>query len=170
MIFRCFLMFSTDSEVAIWLRRSFSTKWANYHQKILKLTYFLMTLCAGGDIVSPSRHCLTQQTASLPGQTLSHPAHSLSAWSDIVWPDRQPLWLGRQCLAGQTMSHLAHSLSGRSDTRPAVCLTWHTTSLVPQCWLIGIITLDIKSDLANRCARSRSVGSCWEIFQNLKNN
>ena len=58
------------------------------------------------------RHCLTRQTASLPGQTLSHPAHSLSARSDIVSPDRQPLWPGRHCLT-------QHTASLASQTHPA---------------------------------------------------
>ena len=73
--------------------------------------------------MSPGRHCLTRQTASLPGQTLSHPAHSLSAWSDIVSPGRQPLWPGRHCLAEQTMSDPAHNLSDPANTRQIVrCL------------------------------------------------
>ena len=91
----------------------------------------MIILCAGGDILSPGRHCLTRQTASLPGQALSHPADSLSGRADNVWP-------GRQCLTWHTASERLPLWAVR-HTQPAVCLTRHTTSLTPQRPVFGTI-------------------------------
>ena len=58
-------------------------------------------MCWGG-------HCFTRQTASLAGQTLSHPADSLSGRADNVWP-------GTHCLTRQTASLAGQKMSGRAD-------------------------------------------------------
>ena len=74
------------------------------------------------------RHCLTRQTASLAGQTLSDPADSLSGQADNVWPGRQCLAWHTVSLAGQThpagrLSDPAHNLSDPASTRQIVrCL------------------------------------------------
>ena len=94
------------------------------------------SLSARSDIVSPGRrplcpvrHCLTRQTASLAGQTLSHLADSLSGRADNVWPGRQCLAWHTASLAGQThpagrpSDLAAHNLSDPAKTRQIVrCL------------------------------------------------
>ena len=93
----------------------------NYHQKILTLSHFLITLYARGDIVSPGRHCLTWET-------LSHPADSLSGRADNVWPGRQCLTWHTASLASHTqpagrLPDPAHNLSDPANTRQIVrCL------------------------------------------------
>ena len=133
----------------------------------------MSTFCPRADIVSPGRqplclvrHCLTRRTASLPGQTLSDPADSLSGRADNVWPGRQCLTRHTASLASPThlaghLSDPAHNLSDPAKTRHIVrCLGMLTHARSYLNPLSGIPEGSIDSiDRGSLRARStRSIG------------
>ena len=128
----------------------------------MKLSYFLSTLCSREDIVSPGRQplcpvkqCLTRRTASLPGQTLSDPADSLSGRADNVWPGRHCLTQHTASLAGQT-----HPAKTRQVVRCLGMLTHARSCLNPPSGIPwGSIGDPLGLDRGSPKARStRSIG------------